>query len=270
MGLLSKIDNVVRAGDDKVEKLQRGGDSHLSKRPPSIIDHLNDVLDAERERKNFFRPSMLHGCKRQNVFHYMDAERSPQQMPNQLQLILDNGTAAHGIIQKYLQNHPDIWFVPEGKIDAEIEGARVRGSSDGVLIRRSDLYRWGLELKTIKSDLFKLLRPLDNWEDVYKLKQTQVALDLIERVEGHVDQASIYCVLMKLQWITLLYWNKDSQALKEFPVQFSAERWEKLKKRIKFLKSFVDKQTLPKFDPAECDPVFCGFTRVCRKNGAPI
>ena len=226
-----------------------GGDLLLQQEPPSVVMAIEQVLDKRKVHLNFFRPSMLQGCDRANVFYYNHAPSEPQQMDNRIQRILDNGTAVHEVLQKYLADHPDVWFAPESRVLVKVGGALVRGSCDGVMIRRSDLYRWGVEFKTI------------NHEEFEKLKGPKPA---------HVLQASLYARLQGLYWITVVYWDKDKQHLKEYPVKYDPERWKDLQARVRHLKGFVDRGEIPEYNRKTCDTTFCSHVRYCREMGAPV
>ena len=221
----------------------------MKKRPPSIIDLIEEVNQQSTELLHFFRPSMLFGCDRANVFHYQCAPFHPQRVSPRLKRILDNGTAIHEVIQKYLSDHREWWFAPEARIYRRVAGAWIRGSCDGVLIRRSDMYRCGIEIKTI------------NHEEFVRLAKAK---------PGHVDQATTYAKLMGLTWIVVVYWDKGTQNLKEFPVRVSERRWNETKERVRHLKMYVDKRELPKFNPSTCDVTFCTFVDHCRRKGAPV
>lgn len=218
--------------------------------PPSLIGLIDDVLERKTHKLNFFRPSMLGGCDRANVFHYMNAPYHPSRQNPRMMRILDNGTVVHELIQKYLADHPEWWFAPESRIYVDIDGAWIRGSCDGVLIRRSDGYKFGIEIKTINHD---------EW------------LKLTKPKEGHVFQAGIYANVQKLTWVTVLYWDKNTQNLKEYPIKCrKSHYWENMKARVKELKGFIDRGELPRYDPSKCSTDFCNFVDFCRKKGAPV
>ncbi len=226
-----------------------GGEDLQQSPPPSLINIIESVHDSSKIHYNYFRPSMVFGCARANVFHYTHQPSHPSQQDNRLLRILDNGTAIHSVIQGYISNHPDIWFAPESKVLATIGGALVRGSCDGVLIRREDNYRWGLEFKTMADKSFaKLTRPM----------------------ERHVLQACLYAKMQRLYWVTILYWNKNTQHLKEFHIKYQPERWKEMKARIKELKGYVDRGEVPEYDKSTCDTAFCRTVEHCRSLGAPV
>lgn len=220
-----------------------------TKPPPSLIGLIEEVLEAKTKNPNYFRPSMLAGCDRANVFHYTQAPHHPPRMNGRMQRILDNGEAVHKVVQGYLADHREWFFAPETRVFVQVAGMLVRGSCDGVLIRRSDGYRFGIEIKTINSSGFSGLRgPL----------------------EKHVFQASIYARLMGLDWIKVLYWDKDKQGMKEYDVAVSQARYETMVKRVVHLKQFVTAGTLPPYDARTCDTEFCHSVDECRRRGAPV
>jgi len=229
--------------------------------PPSVIGIIDDVIEADKEVVRFFRPSMFHGCPRANVFHHVMAPRHPQRITNRLRRILDNGSAVHEWVQEhYLSRHLKYWFIKEPKVLAKINGAYVRGSCDGVFIRRSDGYRFGIEFKTIGHTYFeRLTKPKPE----------------------HVLQARIYMRLQKLDYIVIVYWDKDKQFLKEFPVKADDAEWKKITQRVKKFKGYADKydaakndrdraKALPVYNRKVCDPDFCTYTDYCKKMGAPL
>lgn len=218
----------------------------LRQTPPSVVAIIDDQLERQVKKINFFRPSMLHGCNRANVMHYRQSPFHPSRQDPRMLRILDNGSAVHTVLQKYLADHPEWFFAPEARVFMEVEGALIRGSCDGVLIRRDDGYRVGIEIKSIAHAAFMKLTKPKPW---------------------HVDQARIYMRLTGLYWIVIVYWDKDKQHLKEFPVRYDAAAWKKTRRRIKELKAMVDSGKLPDFDPETCNPTFCQYVDYCKKRG---
>jgi len=215
--------------------------------PPSVVGLIDDVLERRAEKVQFFRPSMIWGCDRQNVFHYpQTVPAHPQRQDPRMMRVLDNGTAVHEVIQGYLADHPEWFFAKESRVYKKVAGAWIRGSCDGVLIRRSDGYRVGIEIKTIAhAEFLKLTKPK----------------------ESHVRQASIYAKLQGLHWIVVVYWDKDKQNIKDFPVEYDPELWRETKKRVRRLKAYVDAGKIPKFKVDQCNPTFCQYVDFCKKKG---
>jgi hypothetical protein len=230
--------------------LDRGSSDLLDRKPPSVERLIDEVLEEQIEdRPNFFRPSMLWGCNRSNYFHYMNAPFHPQRQAPRMKRILDEGTAIHKVVQGYLADHPEWFFAPEARVRRRIKRALVRGSTDGVLIRRTDGYRFGIEIKSKKNSLFvKLTKP----------------------ESGHVSQATTYGRILGVKWVVIVYWNKDNQAIKEYPVRVDLPTWRETRRRIAYLHGFVQRKEIPKFDPKTCDVSFCSFQDHCRKKGAPV
>lgn len=219
--------------------------------PPSLIQIVEARSTRDRApHRGWFRPSGLFGCDRQCVFHYQMIRQDARNIDDRLHRILENGTAVHSALQDvYLATHPDYWFIKEPKVERVIRGALVAGSCDGVMIRRSDGFRWGVEIKTINHDEFmRLTRPK----------------------EDHVFQSRIYMGLQELPFITILYWDKDKQLLKEFHVKRSRKMWSEVEDRVEYLHSFVESGKLPKYDRATCNKTFCSYVKWCRKQGAPV
>ena len=237
---------VGMAGETLPPKSDRRRDDLDRERPPSISGLIEEVLEQKTQRRVFFRPSMLHGCNRQNVFHYREAPYHPSRQDPRMMRILDNGTKVHEVMQAYLADHPEWWFAPESRVYRRVNGAWIRGSCDGVLIRRSDGYKCGIEIKSMAhAEFMKLTKPK----------------------EWHIKQASIYARLQRLHWIVVIYWDKDKQHLKDYPVEYDKKAWLETKSRVKFLKGYIDREELPPFDPSQCDPTFCNYVDYCKKRG---
>lgn len=217
-------------------------------RPPSLIGIIDDLLELKTRKVPHFRPSGLYGCDRSNVFYFRQVSWHPSRQDPRMMRILDNGTAVHTVVQGYLADHPEWFFASETRGLLEVfPGVWLRGSCDGVLIKREDHnVKVGLELKTKGHEAFMALTKPDPL---------------------HVLQARIYQKLMGLKWITILYWDKDKHFLKEFPVKYSAKAWKEIKARVAFLHGFVERGELPDFNPETCSPDFCQYVDVCKKRG---
>ena len=80
---------MLRLRKKTVEKKFPAAKEAWRKPPPSVVSIMEQVLDKNREEwPNFFRPSMLAGCARMNVYHYIHAPQGPEQHDNRLQRIL--------------------------------------------------------------------------------------------------------------------------------------------------------------------------------------
>lgn len=220
--------------------------------PPSVISLIEQVnAESDLPWPNFFRPSMVFGCDRQNVYHYAHAKETPAQKGPKLRRILDTGTALHTMHQNYLANHKDIFFVPEPKLSVRLGGkkAHVRGSCDGLIIRRSDGYRFVIELKTISKEGFDSLRAPK---------------------KEHIKQAMIYARLIGVHWIMFVYICKSSSNMKEYAIPAIDSQWDDFVERVTGLMKHVENKTLPMYDRNTCNIQFCNYVGQCRKDGAPV
>jgi hypothetical protein len=263
LSLKTVLDKALLGVEAPPEKKAETSTDILKQKPPSLLEIIEESQDIQKERRGFLRPSAILGCDRQNVFRLLRAPKSPERIDNRIQRILDNGTAVHSVVQGYLARHHDWWFAPEAKVLQEVDGTLIKGSCDGILIRRSDGYRFGIEVKTINHESWlKLTRPDPK----------------------HVFQASIYAVMNKVWWITIYYWDKDKQNHKEYPVSYDSSRWQEIKDRVKYLRGLADASvgnkplhwpnatsaSLPVFDKKQCDPNWCDYSEFCRHMGAPV
>jgi hypothetical protein len=228
----------------------------LRQKPPSLVTIIEEAQDLPKERRGFLRPSAILGCDRQQVFRILGAPKGPQKIDNKLQRILDNGTAVHSVVQGYLARHHDWWFAPEARVYQEVGGILIKGSCDGIMVRRRDGYRFGIEIKTINHN---------SW------------LALAKPDPKHVFQASIYAVLHKVWWIVIYYWDKDKQEHKEYPVCCSKERWREVTDRVAMLRVMAEKavqgkalswinakrEFLPSVCLKTCDQYFCDYCDFC-------
>ena len=213
---------------------------------PSVDGLINEVLELRTMKRDFFRPSMLYGCDRANYFHYTCAPSHPSRPTPKLSKILDNGTAVHEVVQGYLRDHPEWWFAAESRVNAQIEGLNLRGSCDGVLIRRSDLYRFSVEIKTISTNQF---------------------IKLTKAKPGHVSQALTYASQHGLDATKIVYWDKNTHDIKEYDHFVTPAVKRGLKERVRHLKVYVEKGKLPEFDFDQCSPELCTYYDLCRSKG---
>lgn len=216
----------------------------VATRPLSVVRLIDEVLaERDREPPGYFRPSMVGGCARAQAFHYLRAPSHAPLLGSRMHRILDTGTAVHAVVQGYLADHPRLFFAPEARV--WIPDLAVRGSCDGVLIDRGTWAAQMLEVKTIRSQDFE---------------------GLTAPVPKHVLQATTYATGLGLEWITFLYWCKNSQHLKEYAVRRDDAAFEaKVAAPLRALKALVDRGELPPFDVATCkDSIkFCRWTRHC-------
>lgn len=238
----------LRAGSDTANgsSIDPKDLAFLKQQPPSVIQIVNQVLEDESEDRHYFRPSMIMGCERQNLYWYEKSATNTTQQDPKLRLILDSGTELHRIIQAYLAKHPGFFFAPEAKV--WLPDLEVWGSCDGLLFRRKDMYRWGLEIKTTGHEKFMKITKPD---------------------PKHIRQASIYARLSGVYWITILYWDRDKQHMKEYHVHYEKSIWDdEIVRRVRRLQGFVKAGAMPTYDEAQCRSSFdfCAFSKQCYRD----
>ncbi len=229
------------------------GSPPVDEAPPSVIGLIDSVLLEKTTEMHYLAPSGMFKCPRAAVFQYWGANRGRAPTPPRFTRIVDEGSAVHSVLQRYLSDlRFDYWFIPETKNHVVIDDVNISGSCDGVLVRRSDGYRWGIEIKTKSVRSFEEAKASERPESADK------------------KQALVYAVSQGLWWMTIIYWNKNTQELLEFNVQVSPQFYEKFKERVRYLKPFVLDDThthLPEFDKGKCSTMFCKFVDECKRRG---
>jgi len=216
--------------------------------PPNLIEVMQDCQTQMNAELNFFRPSGLFRCERAAVFSYRNAKKSRAQTDPTLMRILDEGTAVHTVVQRYLGNdRHKYYFVPEARSYTKIGPYAFSGSCDGILIRRSDNYRWAIEIKTISEKGFDKLGR--------KAKRE------------HERQAVLYALAHKVWWVSFLYWNKSNGTVKTFNFKADQKTVLECTARMDHLYAFVKANKLPQFDARQCNPGMCPHVEICKKNG---
>ncbi len=218
----------------------------LDEEPPSVVAELNNciTLDMDLAGKKFLRPSSIGGCYREGYYVMRNARKEPQHLPNKLTLILGNGNKVHDLLQDWLSRSNNFYMPKEVHIwrpDLDIFG-----HIDNVAIRRSDMYRFVIELKSINNAGFnRLTQPKDS----------------------HKVQANLYTGLLRLKWFVVVYYNKDNSTLREFKVPFSQKMFNQSLAWCETVKEAAAAEELPKFSKDTCNEDFCRFVARCKKDG---
>lgn len=212
----------------------------------SLVEIIENVHKEYLTTANYIRPSMIGGCVRANFFHLLGKSAGPKRINAKLRRILDNGTAVHSVVQKYFSDSQDFFFAKEVPASKYVGDVLVKGTCDGVLIRRSDKFCLGIEIKTI------------NHLDWSKLNSAKPA---------HIQQALLYAYLLNLRYISILYWDKDKQGLKEYCVQCTQENMKHILSKIGYISATRACGEIPLFKREECEPYFCQYYRHCPEVG---
>lgn len=216
-----------------------------------IEEELDTFLEAKanskKTRKWTVRPSELGQCTRKIVMlilGLLQDKITPQQ-----QRIFDNGNDVH---RRYLKSYlPKIGCKPvkirvrkngiEEKVDFSevlIENKEfwIRGAPDAVILNPKDGHKYVFELKSIKQENF---------------------YDLEAPSEDHLDQVTIYMFLTDTKRAIVLYENKNTQSIKEFKVEFSQKRLDKILDKIRAIQQYVTNYESTKQLPEKCDVSYC-------------
>lgn len=214
--------------------------------PPSVVAELQQcILDDQKMLETpFFRPSGIGGCMREGYYTYLKARKDAQHLEPRVQLIFDMGSAIHEVVQKWFSRSHRFFVAPE--VHVWIPKLEVFGHVDIVLIQRESLYRFMVEVKSINNDGFNRIA---------KPKQ------------DHVDQANLYAGLLGFPWFTILYFNKDNQATREFKCRFNKNNFNESLEWCGEIKRHFLKKTVPPYDARACDEQKCAFVSLCKKAG---
>jgi hypothetical protein len=204
---------------------------------PSIDQHLNDhggdilvgpdsqIIHAllekpDRYRGGAFSPSGLSGCKRAQIFGFLDVPIHGG-VNFALMAIFADGTWRHLKWQTMLLN---MGAIEEAEVYAEDPARRLKGSADG--INRKD--NWLLEIKGINTYGFA------------NLVQTQ------EPNEHHLDQVHGYFELIgDVDRAVFLYEDKNNQQWKEFVQGRESARSAGIADEIDSLNLHIEDRALP-------------------------
>ena len=264
--------------------------------PSIVVSDIDKVLRDGSKRgqylMSYFRPSSVpHQCPKEmwylmrNVL-YSNPENEFAPDP-QLSRIFDLGSSVHETIQNWLgvagvlkglwrcrfcrKLHSDEWSLlpdewcecmvakelfPEGKrkgkfpwkyveVTVEDKEHKLKGHPDGIIVK-SEKREYVLEIKTMNTFKFQKLR---------------------EAEPGHVMQAGLYSYMLGIDNTVFLYYDKNSQNLKEFLVDTSISKHvlDTLSK-IETVNEAVEKNIAPK---GVCKAIFdaraveCTFKDVC-------
>lgn len=204
------------------------------------IEYNHDTVIEGR----YFHPSVLGVCLRQLFFGAMNAPENGDDTGEELlrsTLIFETGTYIHVMIQN-LCRRAHCLVRSEVAIQNPVLG--ILGHADGII--RLNGRRYLLEIKTINDRGFAMTTDVQ---------------------AGHKKQIHAYMKALDLDAAVVLYYNKNTNKLKEFVVPFDQEYYAKeVKGRIRFFNKAVEHRFLPKREgevPTKYPCMFCAFSRLC-------
>ena len=213
----------------------------------SVVDEINKCIRSSNAMpvKSYFRPSSMGRCHRQGAYHYLRTPKTSGFIDERLQRILDNGSAIHAILQdQYLRRSLNFYVAHEVEAwDRELE---VFGHIDSVFLGRTWEHEpFMVEYKSINSNGYKRL---------------------VKPMKPHVMQANIYMRILKLRYCFIVYWNKDTQHLREFLIEANDEVIHDVRKWIGQVQRYLKKGKLPPYRKSTCDETLCPYVPQCRRE----
>lgn len=215
--------------------------------PPSVIAEIDTCISfsADMETASYHRPSMIGTCKRKAGYFYLRTPVTSAIVDTRFRRILDNGSKAHEAIQEwYLSKSLNFYIAHE--VHVWIPELEIYGHADSVFLPRAfDHEPYLAEYKTINSNGYK------------RLAKSKPA---------HVIQANLYMGLLGLKFAYIVYWNKDTQHLKEYLIEFDEEKFEQAKKWCRSVRKILDAGQLPKYRKSTCEEKMCRYVPQCRRE----
>jgi CRISPR/Cas system-associated exonuclease Cas4 (RecB family) len=191
------------------------------------------------------------GCARLLYYRYIEEE--PQEnIPTRIRRIFDTGHGVHAQLQGYLNNIAkklkSETFVDEavvnGKNSDVADSYEIDSTTDGIwTITAPKLsLRYGLEIKSMKDDLFKRL----NGPEKY-----------------HVVQSIVYMACLDLPFMVVLYYNKNDSSMAEFVIEFDGDIWKAVTKKINYVRRCAVDEKEPERELGfHCKT--CRYAHVCK------
>ena len=194
----------------------------------------------------------IMGCSRM-MYHRYISDEPRGNIPPRTRRIFDTGSKVHEQLQGYLHkiaaatNGAEV-FVDEANMNASnskmADELEIESTTDGIWeIKMPALkLRFGLEIKSMKAELFKGLNKAHN---------------------ETVVQSHVYMGCLDLPAMTILYYNKNDSTMAEFCIPFDQKIWDAIVKKIKFIrKHAIDEEPPPREIGYHCKQ--CRYHYLCK------
>lgn len=207
-----------------------------------LIDQFYSDKQREKEQQHFYITDAGR-CGRAIFFKFKKAPR--EEMEARVLRMFEHGDYIHQLIMRSLVALREVRV-----ITAEVDigpQAIISGRADAILSDGKNLYV--LDIKSINSMVFK---------------------NLDQPKEENINQIQLYLHFFKIPKGILLYVNKDTQALKEFSLDYDRQRAETLLAELTNLKTKIDSDVVPDRIPGWPDDwqcQYCQFKEICRMAG---
>lgn len=193
------------------------------------------------------------GCARLLYYRYC-GETPHDRIDPRLRRIFDTGHKIHDQLQGYLRkialasDGAEV-FVDEAtfnesnsEIAAEYE---IESTTDGIYqvsVKKPKDLRFGIEIKSMKAELFK---------------------DLNGPLQDNVVQSTIYMACLDLPVMVILYYNKNDSSMAEFVEVFDEDIWMAVVDKINLVRLHaVNEDPPPREDGYHCRT--CRYAHVCK------
>ena len=207
---------------------------------PEIVDQF--YLDQEKPRKqNYFYVTDAGRCHRYIFFKFKQAPQ--RKMEARILRLFDHGNYIHRLIIKALDGQGVLLGEEVNIPPSDI----VHGRADAIL--SIDNEKYVLDIKSINSFKFG---------------------SLTSPSEEYINQLQLYLHFFGIKKGVILYVNKDTQALKEFFLDYDASKCDWLLNDLKEIKKEIKEKIvssrLPGW-PANSQCRYCPFKEVCSMIG---
>ena len=203
-----------------------------------LIDKFYLDRQKDREQSRFYITDAGR-CKRAVFFKFKNAPRA--EMEARVLRMFDHGDQVHQLIMRPLLSIKEVHVVAsEVKIGPQ---ELISGRADAIISDGKDLYV--LDIKSMNSMVFR---------------------NLEEPKEENINQLQLYLHFFKIPRGILLYVNKDTLELKEFPINYNQILVQSLLKDLTELKIKIDKNIIPRrlsdySQNWQCQ--YCAFKEIC-------
>ena len=197
----------------------------------------NDVgTDRRSDGRARLRPSMIgNPCQRAQLLSYLGA---PKKDPVEIYVqMADAGSWLH---YKWQAEGLSAGWLTDVEVQIEIPGWGLRGSADGIM-KDGSIF----ELKTVGNDKF------------YGRRGGKSVSDWAAPNPEHVRQVDAYMYATGARAASIVYVNRDSNAFREFRVNWDEERFQELDSFVQGMLASIRQQQLPAILPG-CARVMAG------------
>jgi len=207
-----------------------------------LIDQFYSDRQRDREQQHFYITD-AGKCGRAIFFKFKKAPR--EEIEARVLRMFDHGDSIHQLIMKPLFSIRGIHVVAS---EVEIPSKElISGRADAIISDGKDLYV--IDIKSMNSMIFK---------------------NLESPKEENLDQLQLYLHFFKIPRGILLYVNKDTQALKEFLINYDPVRAKNILNDLTQLKEKIDSNMIPTRLPIwpegwQCQ--YCQFKEICKISG---